>query len=45
MTPQGAVLIEGNGKPGVLMPQRAARRGLGDGRYGQLLAHHLATKA
>lgn len=45
MTPQGAVLIEGNGKPGVLMPQRAARRGLGEGRYGQLLAHHLATKA
>lgn len=45
MTPEGPVLIEGNGKPGVLMPQRAARRGLGDGRYGQLLAHHLATKA
>ena len=45
MTPEGPLLIEGNGKPGVLMPQRAARRGLGDGRYGQLLAHHLATKA
>lgn len=45
MTPEGPVLIEGNGKPGVLMPQRAARRGLGEGRYGQLLAHHLATKA
>lgn len=45
MTPHGPTLIEGNGKPGVLMPQRAARRGLGDGRYGQLLAHHLATKA
>ena len=44
-TPQGPVLIEGNGKPGVLMPQRAARRGLGDGRYGVLLAHHLANKA
>jgi hypothetical protein len=38
------VLIEGNGKPGVLMPQRAARKGLGAGRYGQLLAYHLAIK-
>lgn len=45
MTPDGPLLIEGNGKPGVLMPQRAARRGLGEGRYGVLLAHHLATKA
>jgi hypothetical protein len=44
-TPQGPLLIEGNGKPGVLMPQRAARRGLGEGRYGALLAHHLATKS
>lgn len=44
MTPEGPLLIEGNGKPGVLMPQRAARRGLGEGRYGVLLAHHLATK-
>ncbi|MBU1377274.1 MAG: hypothetical protein KKE02_17500 [Alphaproteobacteria bacterium] len=44
MTPDGPLLIEGNGKPGVLMPQRAARRGLGEGRYGALLAHHLATK-
>jgi hypothetical protein len=38
------VLIEGNGKPGVLMPQRAARCGLAQGRYGALLAHHLAIK-
>lgn len=45
MTPEGPLLIEGNGKPGVLMPQRAARRGLGVGRYGELLAHHLANKA
>jgi len=45
MTPEGPLLIEGNGKPGILMPQRAARRGLGEGRYGVLLAHHLATKA
>jgi len=45
MAPDGPLLIEGNGKPGVLMPQRAARRGLGEGRYGVLLAHHLANKA
>lgn len=44
-TIDGPILIEGNGKPGVLMPQRAARRGLGEGRYGALLAHHLATKS
>ena len=42
MLPEGPLLIEGNGKPGVLMPQRAARRGLGDTRYGELLAFHLA---
>lgn len=45
LTPEGPLLIEGNGKPGVLMPQRAARHGLGAGRYGALIAHHLATKA
>ena len=44
LTPSGPLLIEGNGKPGVLMPQRAARRGLCDGRYGALLAHNLAIK-
>jgi hypothetical protein len=42
ITPSGPLLIEGNGKPGVLMPQRAARRGLCTTRYGMLLAHHLA---
>lgn len=42
LTPDGPVLLEGNGKPGVLMPQRAARRGLGEGRYGELLAWHLS---
>ncbi|RYE37621.1 MAG: hypothetical protein EOP21_13685, partial [Hyphomicrobiales bacterium] len=45
LTAEGPLLIEGNGKPGVLMPQRAARRGLGEGRYGQLLAYHLATNS
>jgi hypothetical protein len=45
LTPDGALLIEGNGKPGVLMPQRAARQGLAQGRYGTLLAHNLAMKS
>jgi hypothetical protein len=39
--PDGPILIEGNGKPGVLMPQRAGRRGLGGQRYGALLRLHL----
>lgn len=37
----GPILIEGNSKPGVLMPQRSCRRGLGTMRYGQLLAYQL----
>lgn len=45
LTADGPMLIEGNGKPGVMMPQRAARRGLGESRYGVLLAHHLATRS
>lgn len=44
LSDKGPILIEGNGKPGVLMPQRAARAGLASGRYGALLAHHLAIK-
>lgn len=43
LTPDGPLLIEGNGKPGVLLSQRAARSGLVQGRYGALLAHHLAA--
>jgi hypothetical protein len=41
----GPILIEGNGKPGVLMPQRAGRRGLGSQRYGELIRQQLARKA
>jgi hypothetical protein len=41
-SPNGPLLIEGNGKPGVLMPQRAGRRGLGGQRYGELLRLQLA---
>jgi len=40
----GPILIEGNGKPGVLMPQRAGRRGLGGQRYGELIRRQLARK-
>lgn len=42
--PDGPVLIEGNGKPGVLMPQRAGRQGLGSQRYGELMARQLARR-
>jgi len=42
--PDGPILIEGNGKPGVLMPQRAGRRGLGGQRYGELIRQQLARK-
>lgn len=42
--PDGPILIEGNGKPGVLMPQRSGRRGLGSQRYGELLAWQLALR-
>jgi hypothetical protein len=43
LSPDGPQLVEGNGKPGVLLSQRAARAGLAQGRYGALLAHHLET--
>lgn len=40
-SPDGPIIVEGNSKPGVLMPQRADRRGLASQRYGTLLAHNL----
>jgi hypothetical protein len=42
--PDAPILIEGNGKPGVLMPQRAGRTGLGGQRYGELIRLQLARK-
>lgn len=39
---EGPCLIEGNISPGVGTLQRAANQPLGDRRFGQLLAHHLA---
>lgn len=41
MTPEGPVLVEANGSPDLDIMQRCARRGLMDGRLGELLAHHL----
>ena len=37
----GPCLIEGNGKPDVDLMQRPHRAGLGNSRFGTLLAHHL----
>jgi hypothetical protein len=37
----GPCLIEGNGKPDVDLIQRPHRAGLGNSRFGALLAHHL----
>jgi hypothetical protein len=42
LTSTGPVLIEGNGKPSLLLLQRSNRHGLAQGRYGALLAHNLA---
>jgi len=41
LTPDGPVLIEGNGKPCIVVAQRATGRGVGDTRFGELIAHHL----
>lgn len=41
----GPVLIEGNGKPGLFAAQRAERHGVGETRFGELLAFHLDLPA
>lgn len=41
---QGPLLIEGNGKPGLFAAQRAERAGVGETRFGELLAFHLAKR-
>ena len=41
-TLEGPVLVEGNAKPGVMMPQRAARRLPAEQRCSELLAWNLA---
>jgi hypothetical protein len=45
LTDQGTVLVEGNIAPDVDLIQRPSREGLAEGRFGQLLAHHLARRA
>jgi hypothetical protein len=41
----GPILIEGNGKPGLFAAQRAERHGVGETRFGELLAYHLDLAA
>lgn len=41
LTPEGPVLIEGNGKPCMIVAQRAPRKGVGKTRFGDLLEYHL----
>lgn len=40
----GPRLVEGNRGPDVDLPQRLLRRGLADGRFGELLAHHIQAR-
>ncbi len=42
VTTGGPLLIEGNGKPNILTNQRAAGRGAGGDRTGELIRYHLA---
>jgi putative polysaccharide biosynthesis protein len=44
LTPEGPVVIEGNSGPCVDILQRMQRRGLGDQRFGHLLAFHLVER-
>ena len=41
ITPQGLILVEGNGAPDLDIMQRAYRRGWMTSRLGQLLGHHV----
>ena len=43
-TTRGPIIIEGNGKPCMIVAQRANRKGLGATRYGELIAWHLAER-
>ena len=43
-TEDGPCLVEGNGKPDVDILQRQYRQGLGETRFGRLLAHHVANR-
>jgi hypothetical protein len=41
VTPDGLILVEGNGAPDLDIMQRAYRRGWMTDRLGQLLGHHV----
>ncbi|MEO0361800.1 MAG: sugar-transfer associated ATP-grasp domain-containing protein, partial [Pseudomonadota bacterium] len=41
ITPDGPMLIEGNGQPSMIIAQRGSRRGVGGTRLGELIVHHL----
>lgn len=41
ITGEGPYLLEGNGKPCMIVAQRAPRKGLGETRFGQLVRFHL----
>jgi hypothetical protein len=43
LTPDGALLIEGNGAPDLDIHQRCERRGMADSRFAALLAARLAA--
>lgn len=45
ITPEGPVLIEANGGPGLEIMQRSHRRGFGRERLADLLAYHLADRS
>ncbi len=43
-TTKGPMIVEGNGKPCMIVAQRASGKGVGETRYGELIAWHLAER-
>lgn len=43
-TTKGPMIVEGNGKPCMIVAQRACGKGVGATRYGELIAWHLAER-
>jgi glutathione synthase/RimK-type ligase-like ATP-grasp enzyme len=41
LTDDGPMILEGNGKPCLIVAQRAPRRGIGSTRFGELVRYHL----
>lgn len=42
LTADGPMILEGNGKPCMIIAQRAPRRGIGQTRFGELIRYHIA---